>query len=197
MRGRGRGRRYYRLPDELLEHYGDLFVALGLAAAAGINFDQFLAAPDYHLSRVVPSTPSPRPWWALRLRRILLPLLALFLTACTGTPPGPEGIARAFVDRYYAAADPGAAARYASGLARRKLEEEQRLAAETVGDPRARERQVDTTLEGRQEAGEDRVFFAFLVTVQVGPLNLRKRVVVATGREGDVWSVTNYRETDL
>jgi hypothetical protein len=101
------------------------------------------------------------------------------------------------VDRYYSAADPGAAARYASGLARRKLEEEQRLASETVADPRARERQVDTTLEGRQEAGEDRVFFAFLVTVQVGSLSLRKRVIVATGREGDVWSVTNYRESDL
>jgi hypothetical protein len=35
------------------------------------------------------------------------------------------------------------------------------------------------------------------VTVQVGSLSLRKRVIVATGREGDVWSVTNYRESDL
>jgi hypothetical protein len=101
------------------------------------------------------------------------------------------------VDRYYAAADPGAAAPYASGLARKKLEEEQRLAAETVADPRARERQVDATLEGQQAQGEDRMFFTFLVTVRVGPLSLRKRVLLATGRQEGVWSVTNYRETDL
>lgn len=197
MRGRARVMRPRRLPDELLEHYGDLFVALGIAAAAGISFEQFLEAPDYHLSRVAPPIPAPRLRWTVRLRRALLLLLALSLAACGPEPAGPEGIARAFVDRYYAAADPEAAARYASGLARRKLEEEQRLAAETVADPRARERQVDATLEGRQVQGEERVFFTFLVTVRVGPLSLRKRVLVATGKEAGVWSVTNYRETDL
>ncbi len=197
MRGRARAMRPRRLPDELLEHYGDLFVTLGIAAAAGISFEQFLEAPDYHLSRVAPPIPAPRPRWTVRLRRALLLLLALSLAACGPEPAGPERTARAFVDRYYAAADPEAAARFASGLARRKLEEEQRLAAETVADPRARERQVDATLEGRQGQGEERVFFTFLVTVRVGPVSLRKRVLVATGKEGGVWSVTNYRETDL
>jgi hypothetical protein len=41
------------------------------------------------------------------------------------------------------------------------------------------------------------MFFTFLVTVRVGPLSLRKRVLLATGRQEGVWSVTNYRETDL
>ena len=197
MRDRAREGRPRRLPDELLEHYGDLFVTLGVAAAAGISFEQFLADPDYHLSRVAPPPPAPRRWWTARLRRALLFLLPLSLAACASEPAGPEGVARAFVDRYYAAADPGAAAPYASGLARKKLEEEQRLAAETVADPRARERQVDATLEGQQTQGEDRMFFTFLVTVRVGPLSLRKRVLLATGRQEGVWSVTNYRETDL
>ncbi|MGH7377119.1 MAG: hypothetical protein ACREKK_06840 [Candidatus Methylomirabilales bacterium] len=201
MRGRTSERRPRPLPDELLEYYGDLFVTLGVAAAAGISFERFLVDPDYHLSRVAPPPPAPRRRWTVRLRRALLflflLLLLLSLAACASEPAGPEGVARAFVDRYYAAADPGAAAPYASGLARKKLEEEQRLAAETVADPRARERQVDATLEGQQAQGEDRMFFTFLVTVRVGPLSLRKRVLVATGKQGGAWSVTNYRETDL
>jgi len=197
VRRRGRERRPRRLPDELLEHYGDLFVTLGIAAAAGISFEQFLAAPDYHLARVAPPSPAPRPRWMVRLRRALFLLLALSLAACGTEPAGAEGVARAFVDRYYAAADPEAAARYASGLARRKLEEEQRLAAETVADLRAREREVESTLEGQQAQGEDRIFFTFLVTVRVGPFSLRKRVLVATAKQAGAWSVTNYRETDL
>ena len=197
MRGRVRERRPRRLPDELLEHYGDLFVTLGIAAAAGISFEQFLAAPDYHLARVAPPPPASRPRWMVRLRRALFLLLALSLAACGTEPAGAEGVARAFVDRYYAAADPEAAARYASGLARRKLEEEQRLAAETVADPRAREREVEATLEGQQAQGEDRIFFTFLITVRIGPFSLRKRVLVATAKQAGAWSVTNYRETDL
>jgi hypothetical protein len=133
----------------------------------------------------------------LRLRRALFLLLALSLAACGAEPAGAEGVARAFVDRYYAAADPEAAARYASGLARRKLEEERRMAAETVADPRAREREVETVLEEQQAQGEDRIYFTFLVTVRVGPFSLRKRVLVATAKQAGAWSVTNYRETDL
>ena len=197
MRDRAREGRPRRLPDELLEHYGNLFVTLGVAAAAGISFEQFLADPDYHLSRVAPPPPAPRRRWTARLRRALFLLLALSLAACGTEPAGAEGVARAFVDRYYAAADPGAAAPYASGLARKKLEEEQRLAAETVADLRAREREVEATLEGEQAQGEDRIFFTFLVTVRVGPFSLRKRVLVATAKQAGAWSVTNYRETDL
>lgn len=197
MRARAKRRRLRPLPDELLEHYGNLFVDGGLAAAAGISFEQFLAAPDYHLSRLAPAPSAPRSGWSRRLRWVLLLFVATGLAACGSEPAGPEGIARAFVDRYYAAADPEAAARYASGLARRKLEEERRLAAETVADPRAREREVEATLEGQQAQGEERIFFTFLVTVRAGPLALRKRVLVATGKQGGVWSVTNYRETDL
>lgn len=197
MPAHGRGRRRPRLSDEALEYYGDLFITLGIAARARISFEQFLVSPEYHLSRVVPApSPPARRWWVWRWRA-LLPLLAAALAACAGEPAGPEGVARAFVDRYYAAADPGAAMRYASGLARQKLEEQQRLAAETVAEPRARERDVDAALEGQQPAGEDRIFFTFLVTVRVGAVSLRKRVLVATGRQAGEWRVTNYRETDL
>lgn len=197
MPAHGRGPRPPRLSDEVLEHYGDLFVSLGVAAKARISFVQFLAAPEYHLSRVAPApSPPAHRWWVWRWRA-LLPLVVAVLAACAQEPAGPEGVARAFVDRYYAAADPGAAVRYASGLARQKLEEQQQLAAETVAEPRARERDVDAALEGQQQAGEDRIFFTFLVTVRVGAVSLRKRVLVATGRQGGEWRVTNYRETDL
>ena len=103
MPAHGRGRRRPRLSDEALEYYGDLFITLGIAAQARISFEQFLVSPDYHLSRVVPApSPPARRWWVWRWRA-LPPLLVAALAACAGEPAGPEGVARAFVDRYYAA----------------------------------------------------------------------------------------------
>jgi hypothetical protein len=69
----------------------------------------------------------------------------LFLTACSGAE-GPEAVARSFMEHYYIRPDLPKAKALASGLARRKVEEEQELIKGVVLGQGAADRDVSVVL---------------------------------------------------
>lgn len=129
--------------------------------------------------------------------RVILSL-AIFLTVVACAPAeDAESIAQSFVEQYYVAPDLSKAKALAYGLARHKIEEEQRL-LQTMdrGDGRA-DRDVSYTLQQTQQVGRDKMFFVYNITISVDRLVMKKRATIATGRTGEGWRVTNFQESDI
>ena len=108
----------------------------------------------------------------------------------------PESIARSFVEHYYVHPDLSKAKTLTYGLARHKIEEEQRL-VQTVdeGDSRVN-RDVSYSLLQTKEIG-DRTFFVYNIDIAVDPLVIKKQATIATGRVEEGWRVTNFNESDI
>lgn len=99
------------------------------------------------------------------------------------------------MDAYYVAADPGAARKYAAGLAAEKLDRELGMVRGAVVDKATRDRRATAQqVERREEAG--RTVFIFEVTIEASGMTLHKRALVTTATGAGGWRVMNYADRD-
>lgn len=122
--------------------------------------------------------------------------LAIFVMviACSRAED-PESAARSFVEHYYVHPDLSKAKTVTYGLARHKIEEEQRLLQMNGQDEGRTDRDVSYSLLQTKEIG-DRIFFVYNITITVDPVEIKKQATIATGRVEEGWRVTNFNEAD-
>lgn len=129
-------------------------------------------------------------------RRYLILLLSLSLAGCHPDEHTAQGIAERFVDEYYVQINLAAAKPLCAGLATKKLDEEQRLVAGQPIDESTHKPTVGYKLIDKKEEG-DRPTFVFEGRIQVdGDEALKRKWIITTRREGDVWRVSNFEEFD-
>jgi hypothetical protein len=132
------------------------------------------------------------------MRRILsLSLTICFAVVACSPAEGPESIAQSFVEQYYVHPDLPKAKAMTYGLARHKIEEEQRLVRSVEGGGERADRGVTYNLHQTQKMGKDKIFFVYDITISVDRLVMKKRATVATGRVKEGWRVTNFEESDI
>lgn len=132
------------------------------------------------------------------MRRILSLSLTIFFTVVACSPAeSPESIAQSFVEQYYVHPDLPKAKAMTYGLARHKIEEEQRLVRSVEGGGERADRDVTYNLHQTQKMGKDKIFFVYDITISVDRLVMKKRATVATGRVKEGWRVTNFEESDI
>lgn len=120
----------------------------------------------------------------------------LAVTACSSVE-GPEAVAQSFAEEYYVHPDLARAKALAYGVARRKIEEEERLVQAATHGGGAADREVSYNLHETRKMGEDKIFFVYDITISVDRRVMKKRATIATGRIKERWRVTNFQETDL
>ena len=106
-----------------------------------------------------------------------------------------DRVAAQFVDAYYVAADPGAARKYAAGLALAKLDRELGMVRGATVDQATRDRRVSAQRVERREEGV-RTVFVFEVTIEASGITLHKRALVTTASGAGGWRVMNYADRD-
>ncbi|MFQ5847884.1 MAG: hypothetical protein ACE5IQ_09500 [Candidatus Methylomirabilales bacterium] len=124
----------------------------------------------------------------------MAPVLAL--AACTPAE-GPESVARSFVERYYVQPDLPKAKALAYGLARRKIEDEERLLQAVARATGAAGRDVSYRLHTTRKVGDIKVLFVYDLTISVDRRVFKKQAIIATGRVKEGWRVTNFQDADL
>lgn len=131
------------------------------------------------------------------MRKILSLCLPVCVTLIACAPADdPESVARSFVERYYVHPDLSGAKAVAYGLARHKIEVEQRLLQEMDGSEGRGDRGVTYSLKQSKKMG-DRIFFVYDITISVDPVVMKKRATIATGETKEGWRVTNFNESDI
>lgn len=101
------------------------------------------------------------------------------------------------MEHYYVRPDLPKAKALASGLARRKIEEEQELIKGVVRERGAADREVAVVLHESRRIGEQKIFFVYDLSISVDHRTFKKRATIAIGKVQDGWWVTNFHETDL
>ena len=131
------------------------------------------------------------------MRRILSLCLAVCLTFIACSPADdPESVARSFVEQYYVHPDLSRAKALAYGLARHKIEQEQRLLQTKEPGAGGADRAVSYSLQQTKKMA-DRIFFVYDITISVDPVVMKKRAIIATGRTDEGWRITNFNESDI
>ena len=124
--------------------------------------------------------------------------LVIFPTVVACAPAeDAASIAQGFVEQYYVAPDLSKAKALTYGLARHKIEEEQRLLQTMKQGDGGADRDVSYMLQQTQQVGKDKMFFVYNITISVDRLVMKKRATIATGRTGEGWRVTNFQESDI
>jgi hypothetical protein len=124
-------------------------------------------------------------------------LVAVALVACRSDEKSAVGVSERFIDAHYVNINLTAAVPFCTGIALRKLQEEQRLTQgqridETTRKPTVRYRLID-----KKEEDGDHATFIFEGTIQVEDAGQFKRKwLISTRRTGDVWKVSNFEEFD-
>jgi hypothetical protein len=128
------------------------------------------------------------------MKRITL-LSLLALTACRQDSDTPLGVAQSFVDQYYVEINLAAAKTYCTGLALRKVEEQQRLTAGLAIDESTRKPLVRYSLLETKGEGTDNISYLFEGTVYVsGAESFSNKWLVSTRRDRNDWKVSNFAE---
>ena len=126
---------------------------------------------------------------------VALGLLGLALGGCQ-RGGAPRAAAEGFLDQHYVHIDLEAAKQYCVGVARAKVEDEQRLVGDQLIDESTRRPRVSYRLGEQRDEDADRVSFVYHATVRFddgGSTDLRW--LVTTRREPDgSWKVSNYQE---
>lgn len=132
-------------------------------------------------------------------------LVAVLLGACGGSVPGPEQVARSFVEAYYVRADLIAASGLAGGLAREKIERQAKLRKAPTGGgagPTApglsKRRSVKyEILETRERTDGSRIY-RLRLTISSSPMTLNVETLVTVGQRGKAdrrrWVVLNFMD---
>lgn len=122
-------------------------------------------------------------------------LAFLVLAACRGDETTSQGVAERFIDQYYVQINLGAAKLFCTGLAERKLEEQQRLTDGQRIDESTRKPLVRYTLLEKRDEAADRVAYLFEGKVSVaGADTFTQKWLVSTRRDGEAWKVSNFVE---
>jgi hypothetical protein len=127
-----------------------------------------------------------------------LVLCAAFAVGCRAGADTPLGVAERFVDEHYVRIDLTAAKQYCVGLAREKIENEEKLVGDQKIDASTRQPRVSYRLQEKREGGEDRFSFVFEGDIRPdGADAFTRRWLVSTRREPDgQWKVSNFEEFD-
>jgi hypothetical protein len=127
---------------------------------------------------------------------LVLAAAALAIAGCHGGDRAPRAAAEGFLDEHYVHIDLEAAKQYCVGVARFKVEEEQRLVGDQQIDASTRRPRVSYRLAEQRDEGEDTVALVYDATIRFddgGQTALRW--LVTTRREpGGEWKVSNYQE---
>jgi hypothetical protein len=178
-----------RISDELLEYYGELFIAHRVRDQ-GVTFERFLDLPEAYLKRTHPFKPE-------RNLVVFLLLAATALFPACGKASDAEATASSFVDRYYVKVDLVMAKQLTEGLATRKIEQEEALLQGSTGGPaRAGQRDVAYRLLEKREEGDHLYFVYDLSITGQGVPALKKRSLLSVGKRDGVWRITNFRDFD-
>lgn len=130
-------------------------------------------------------------------RGVVFCAAALLALAACSVAEDPESIAQNFVERYYVHPDLPRAKALAHGLARRKIEEEERLLEVVTRPGGAANRGVSYSLHSTRKMWEGKIFFVYDITISVDSREMKKRAFIATGRVKEGWRVTNFQESDI
>jgi hypothetical protein len=123
-------------------------------------------------------------------------LLGLTMLACQPDEHTAQGTAERFVDQYYVQINLKGVKPLCVGLAKKKLEEEERLVAGQEIDESTRKPLIRYKLIDKKEDGE-RPTFVFEGRIHVdGADSFTRKWIITTRREGDVWKVSNFEEFD-
>lgn len=127
---------------------------------------------------------------------IVLALLPCLLAACRTDPSSARGIAESFVDQHYVNIRLAEAKPFCTGLALRKIEEEQRLTAGQTIDESTRLPTIRyRLLEERTDAQTASFVFEGTIHVEGADAFVRRWIVTTRQLEG-AWKVSNFEEMD-
>ncbi len=127
--------------------------------------------------------------------RIAMALL-LALPACRGGNSAPRAAAEGFLDEHYVHINLEAAKQYCVGVARAKVEDEQRLVGDQQIDASTRRPRVSYALAEQRDEAEDQVALIYKATVRFddgGTTDLRWLITARRDADGS-WKVSNYQE---
>lgn len=127
--------------------------------------------------------------------RIVLLLLLASLAACRSTDDALRS-AQSFVDEHYVTMDLTAAREHTTGVATRKVEEEQQLIEGQAIDQETLKPRVHYRLLERRPESDTRVSFLFEGEARVEELVFNRKWLVTVSREGEAWKVSNFQEYD-
>lgn len=130
-------------------------------------------------------------------RGVVFCAAALLALAACSAAEDPESIAQSFVERYYVHPDLPRAKALTQGLARRKIEDEERLLEAVTRPGGAANRGVSYSLHSTRKMWEGKIFFVYDITISVDSREMKKRAFIATGRVKEGWRVTNFQESDI
>jgi len=124
-------------------------------------------------------------------------VLIAALMACHADEQSAVGVSERFVDAHYVSINLTAAAPFCTGVALRKLQEEQRLTHGQPIDETTRKPTVRYRLIDKREEDGDHATFVFEGTVQVEDAGrFTRKWLITTSRTGGVWKVSNFEEFD-
>ena len=131
-----------------------------------------------------------------RARRAALIVTLLCSAACRGGTGSPRGAAESFLDEHYVRINLEAAKQFCVGVARFKVEEEQRLVGDQTIDASTRRPHVSYALAEQRDEAEDRVAFLYDATVRFddGGTTALRWLVTARREPDGAWKVSNYQE---
>jgi hypothetical protein len=128
--------------------------------------------------------------------RGVVPCVLLALAACRADEKTPQGVAERFVDQHYVQIDLEAAKPFCTGLALKKLQDEQRLTQGQLIDESTRKPTVRYRLIEKKDDA-DHPSFVFEGTIRIEDAdNLIRKWLVTTRRDGAAWKVSNFEEFD-
>ena len=130
--------------------------------------------------------------------KILLALITLVaLASCTQRDEA-ERAALSFTDEHYVKIDLAAAKTFTTGLATKKIEDEQKLLEGVAPDDGSAKPRVSYQLLERRAEGDDRVTFLFRGEARGEDANdvFTRKWLVTVKREDGAWKVSNFHEFD-
>jgi hypothetical protein len=107
-------------------------------------------------------------------------LVLLTLMACRADEHSARGVADRFVDQHYVEINLEAAKSFCSGLALKKMEDEQRLTAGQTIDESTRKPSIHYRLIDKKEDAD----------------KFTRKWIITTRRNGERWTVSNFEEFD-
>ncbi len=122
-------------------------------------------------------------------------LLPLSLFGCNGAKSA-EAVGSTFVDRYYIEKDHAKALEVSADLAARRVQEEQRLLAESGMSDRGAQPRVFYKLTRQTARGTD-VELVYAMTIESGGMKIAKDVRLLLKPAGDSFKVVTFSESDL
>ena len=132
----------------------------------------------------------------MRGRDAFVVIALLVVAACRSTGNTPRAAAERFLDEHYVHINLEAAKQQTVGVARYKVEEEQRLVGDQQIDASTRRPRVGYSLVEQRDEADDRVAILYNATVHFddgGTTALRWLITVRREPDG-AWKVSNYQE---